>query len=171
MKTFIYLFIFSSIAFCQNNINRNTLPKESLVEKTRYTGYRLGTITYSKLFRDFLENDWDSPSTLVQVGWETKSIIYPTDNSPKAFTKSMCLIAGLEHGLFLPQFNWQMGLITKNNLEIGIGPYLTFIGTALILSVENRKGSGVLTYPVSIGIAIQKNEFALSLLVGFETPN
>ena len=156
MKTLVYLFICSSIAFCQNNINRNTLPKESLVEKIKYSGPRLGIIKYSKGFGEILDDVWDTPSTIMQVGWETKLIIAPIDNGLKGFTKLIWLFAGFEEGIFLPQFNWQMGLITKNNLELGIGPHMSFTGPALGFSVENILGSIGMTYPISLNIAVQK---------------
>ena len=171
MKIITYLIIFSSIAFCQNNSNHNTSSKESLIKKIKHSGYRLGVIKYSKIFHDILEHTWDTPSTLVQVDLETESILYHQNKGSKAFTKSMWLFSGFDQELFLPQFNWKMGLFTKNDLEIGIKPHISLTGTTLIISVENTLCSSVLTYPASLSISVKKHEYFLSLLIGFETSN
>ena len=171
MKIILYILVCSSLTFCQNNNNLNTEIKEPLFEKTKYSGPRFGFINYSKDFGEILDYVWDTPSTIMQVGWETKLIIAPIDNGFKGFTKLIWLFAGFEEGIFLPQLNWQMGLITKNNIELGIGPHMSFIGPALCFSAENTFSAIGMRYPISLNIAVQKNEYFVSFLIGFETPN
>ncbi len=163
----ILLYLFPSISFCQTTIIDNS-NKEPVIKRINFTGPRLGFVTYNDHYGDILKVAFDIPATLTQFGWENELRFKPQSNGLTGTTKLIWLFAGFERGVFLPQLNCQVGLITQKGLEFGIGPYLSFTGPALSFSLEKSYNSGALIYPISFNFAVQEENFFFSVLFGFE---
>jgi hypothetical protein len=162
LKFLWYPVFILTFSYCQDNDTDG-----GFVKRIKFSGPRIGIVHYSAHFGDILERAFDVPPTLTVIGWENE-LQFKQNRGLIGTTKLIWLFAGFEQGVFLPQFHWQIGIITNKHLEFGLGPYLSFTGPALAVSLEKTLGKGPLVYPVKAGIAFQEKDYFITLLLGFE---
>jgi hypothetical protein len=61
----------------------------------------------------------------------------------------------------------QAGVRTKNGAEFGVGPNVTPVGVALVLSAGMTYRAGVLNVPVNVAVVPSRSGVRVSVLSGF----
>jgi len=77
------------------------------------------------------------------------------------------LLGGLEQGRALPSLSWLAGVRTKNGTEFGVGPNVTPVGVALVVSAGMTYRAGVLNVPVNVAVVPSRSGVRVSVLSGF----
>jgi hypothetical protein len=104
---------------------------------------------------------------ITQFGWQFEKQFYNGPNGPMAVTEAVILLGGLEQGRALPSLSWLAGVRTKNGTEFGVGPNVTPVGVALVLSAGMTYRAGVLNVPVNVAVVPSRSGVRVSVLSGF----
>ena len=104
---------------------------------------------------------------VTQFGWQVEKQFFTRQDGPTAITEGVVLLGGLEQGVVLPSLSWLVGIRTKGGRELGIGPNITPVGTALAIAAGRTFRAGVLNVPVNLAVVPSKSGVRVSLLGGF----
>jgi hypothetical protein len=122
-----------------------------------------GSIVDSVRGRDSL-----SLSRLVtQFGWHVEREIASSEQGPSAVTEWVLLIGGLEQGIALPSLSWLVGVRTKGNFELGVGPNITPFSTSLVVAGGAIYRSGALNIPLNVAVIPSRIGTRVTFLTGY----
>jgi hypothetical protein len=114
-----------------------------------------------------LDDDVTVGSVVTQFGWQFEKQFYSGPTGPTAVTEWVFLLGGLEQGVALPSLSWLVGIRTKGGTEFGVGPNVTPVGAALVISAGKTYRVGVVNVPVNLAVVPSKSGVRVSLLTGF----
>jgi len=115
------------------------------------------------------ESSVDIGAGVSQFGWQFERRFYSSGSGLTAVTEWVVLIGGIEQGVMLPSLSWLVGLRTTNGAEVGIGPNVTPVGSAVAIAAGMTFRTGALNIPVNVAIVPAKSGIRVSLLTGFNT--
>ena len=102
-----------------------------------------------------------------QFGWQFEKQFYGRHGGPAAITEAVVLVGGLEQGVVLPSLSWLVGVRTADGFELGVGPNITPVGTALVAAMGKTFRVGILNVPVNVAVVPSKAGLRVSFLTGF----
>ena len=140
-----------------------------LVRELNRSGPRFGITWLAGDIVDTLKakHDIDVAPIITQFGWQFERQLASLENGPVALNEFVLLVGGLDQGEFLPSLTWLVGIRTRSNFEIGLGPNITPAGVALALSSGVTYRVGALAVPVNIAVVPSKLGPRISILTGF----
>jgi hypothetical protein len=111
----------------------------------------------------------DLKPVITQFGWQWEKQLAGGEGGIVALSEWVLLVGGMEQSTLLPSLTWIVGLRTAKGFELGVGPNITAIGTAIALAAGVNLRRGALSFPISLAIVPSKSGVRVSLLVGFTT--
>lgn len=142
-----------------------------VVPPVKLSGPRVGITVLSSGIVDTLKDRTftDVGAVVTQFGWQFEKRFGTSDNGLTPVTEWVLLLGGLEQGVALPSLTWLVGLRARNGAEVGIGPNLTPVGSALAVAAGMTLRSGRLNFPMNLAVVPSKSGMRVSLLAGFNT--
>jgi hypothetical protein len=107
-------------------------------------------------------------SMITQFGWQLERRIYDGGTgNVDAISEWVVLVGGLDQGLVLPSVSWLVGVRTKGNTELAVGPNVTPAGVALAIAAGYTYRAGALNIPVNVALVPSASGMRVSILTGF----
>lgn len=150
----------------------DTLPR--LVERN-LSGPRFG-LTYVGIKPELKEFLGDEYHPLIsQFGWHFEHQIRPEGGGPQFIIQVVPMVAGVEHGYFIPNATLAVGIRLPSGFEAGMGPNIQFpknlergrVTSALVVAVGKSFHYGGVSVPVNIAYAINPTGNRVSLVLGY----
>ena len=151
----------------------DTLPR--LVERNM-SGPRFG-LTYVMIKEELKESlpPGEFHRVISQFGWHFEHQIMPEGGGPQFLIQFVPMVAGVEHGFFIPNATVAVGIRLPGGLEAGMGPNIQFpknlergrVTSALVLAVGKSFHYGGVSVPVNIAYAINPNGNRVSFILGY----
>ena len=140
-------------------------------ETISLAGPRFGLTVLSDGVRDKLSRDAgiDVGPVISQFGWQKEKRFLSGPDGLTGVTEWVLLFGGMDQGVFVPSFNWLVGLRTVKGVEFAVGPNLTPAGVALAAAAGVTFRAGNLNLPVNIAAVPSKSGVRVSVLAGFNT--
>ena len=114
-----------------------------------------------------LKDRFDVKPIVTQFGWQFETRFLSTSDGFAGLSEWIPLVAGVEQGVFLPSLSWLVGFRTAKGNEIGFGPNISLGGVGLVLAGGITARTETLNFPFNIAVALYKQSYTISLLVGF----
>ncbi len=152
----------------------DTLPR--LVERN-LSGPRFG-LTYVGIKEELLERlpPGEFHRVISQFGWHFEYQIAPEGGGPQFVLQAVPMVAGVEHGYFIPNVTFAVGIRLPGGFESGIGPNIQLpknlerggrVTSALLLAVGRTFHYGGVSVPINVAYAINPNGNRLSFILGY----
>ncbi len=153
----------------------DTQPR--LVERNM-NGPRFG-LTYVGIKKELREllPPGEFHSVISQFGWHFEYQIMPEGGGPQFIIQVVPMVAGVEHGYFIPNATLAVGIRLPSGFEAGIGPNIQFpknlefeegrTTSALLVAVGKSFHYGGVSIPVNIAYAINPNGNRVSFVLGY----
>ncbi len=152
----------------------DTLPR--LVERNM-SGPRFG-LTYVGIKPELLEllPPGEFHRIISQFGWHFEHQIAPEGGGPQFLLQFVPMVAGVEHGFFIPNVTFAVGIRLPSGFEAGIGPNIQLpknlesggnVTSALLVAVGKTFDFGGVSIPVNIAYAINPNGNRVSFVLGY----
>src|SRR3984893_17726560 len=155
-----------TLATCAPALSQTALPP--VADMVSLSGPRFGFTVLSDGVVKTLETDGIRVGpALTQFGWQFEKQFYHGPNGPTAVTKPVLLFGVRERGRAVPSLSWPAGVRTKNGSEFGVGPNITPVGVALVVSAGVTFRAGVLNVPVKVAGGPSRSGVRVTLLSGF----
>ena len=134
-------------------------------------GPRVGMTFMSNGVRGKLSDEFDMEvgSMISQFGWQKEKRFLSSPTGLTGVTEFVLLVGGMEQGVFLPSFNWLVGMRTAKGIEFAVGPNVTAAGLAMAAAAGVTFQAGNLNIPVNLAAVPSKSGLRVSLLAGFNT--
>ena len=158
---------------------QQTLDTLPLLVERNMSGPRFG-LTYvwiKEELRELLPPGEFHP-VISQFGWHFEHQITPHGGGPQFLIQFVPMVAGVEHGMFIPNATLALGIRLPDGFEAGIGPNLQFpknleferggeVTSALVVAVGKTFSYGGVNIPFDIVYAINPNGNRLSFVLGY----
>ncbi len=153
----------------------DTLPR--LVERNM-SGPRFG-VTYVGIKEELKEllPPGDFHRVISQFGWHFEHQITPEGGGPQFVIQFVPMVAGVEHGFFIPNATLAVGIRLPGGFESGIGPNIQLpknleleggrVTSALLVAVGKSFHYGGVSIPLNIAYAINPNGNRVSFILGY----
>jgi hypothetical protein len=153
----------------------DTLPR--LVERNM-SGPRFG-LTYVGIKEELKERlpPGEFHRVISQFGWHFEYQIAPEGGGPQFLMQVVPMVAGVEHGYFIPNVTVAVGIRLPGGFESGIGPNIQLpknlefdrgqVTSALLVAVGKTFHYGGVSIPVNIAYAINPNGNRVSFVLGY----
>lgn len=164
MLAFMVILVFASTDASAQDTQR---PAETF----NLSGPRVGVTFLSDGVREQLNDEFDVQvgSVISQFGWQKEKRFLSSPNGLTGVTEFVLLVGGMEQGVFLPSFNWLVGMRTAKGVEFAVGPNVTAAGFAMAAAAGVTFQAGNLNIPVNLAAVPSKSGLRVSLLAGFNT--
>jgi hypothetical protein len=143
----------------------DTLPR--LVERN-LSGPRFG-LTYVGIKKELRERlpPGEFHRVISQFGWHFEYQITPEGGGPQFVLQFVPMVAGVEHGYFIPNATVAVGIRLPEGFEAGIGPNIQFPKN--LRSGERATSAllGGVSVPINVAYAINPNGNRLSFILGY----
>jgi hypothetical protein len=154
------------LVMCAPALSQTPLPP--IDDPVSLSGPRFGLTALSGGVVKTLKNEGVSIGpALTQFGWQFERQFYDGSNGPTPITEAVLLFGGLEQGVALPSLSWLAGVRTKNGTEFGVGPNITPVGIALVVSGGMTFRAGIMNVPVNVAVVPSRAGVRVTLLSGF----
>ncbi len=154
----------------------DTLPR--LVERN-LSGPRFG-LTYVGIKKELRERlpPGEFHRVISQFGWHFEYQIAPEGGGPQFVLQAVPMVAGVEHGYFIPNVTFAVGIRLPGGFESGIGPNIQLpknlefesggsVTSALLVAVGKTFHYGGVSVPINVAYAINPNGNRLSFILGY----
>ncbi len=152
----------------------DTLPR--LVERN-LSGPRFG-LTYVGIKPELLERlpPGEFHRVISQFGWHFEYQIAPEGGGPQFVIQFVPMVAGVEHGFFIPNATVAVGIRLPSGFEAGIGPNIQLpknlesggeVTSALVVAVGKTFHYGGVSVPLNIAYAINPTGNRVSFVLGY----
>ncbi len=155
----------------------DTLPR--LVERN-LSGPRFG-LTYVGIKEELKDRlpPGEFHRIITQFGWHFEHQITPEGGGPQFVIQFVPMVAGVEHGYFIPNATLAIGIRLPGGFESGLGPNIQFpknlnfddgerkVTSALVVAVGKSLHYGGVSIPLNIVYAINPNGNRLSFIMGY----
>ncbi len=152
----------------------DSLPR--LVERN-LSGPRFG-ITYVGIKKELREHlaPGEFHRIISQFGWHFEYQIAPEGGGPQFILQAVPMVAGVEHGFFIPNVTFAVGIRLPSGFEAGIGPNIQLpknlesggkVTSALLVAVGKTFDFGGVSIPINIAYAINPNGNRVSFVLGY----
>lgn len=140
-----------------------------LVRELSRSGPRFGITWLAPGVQDTLSSRLDTKiqPVITQFGWQYERQFASLENGPVALNEWILLVGGLDQGVFLPSLTWLVGIRTRSQYELGVGPNATPAGVALAVSVGKTFRAGALNVPLNLAVVPSRFGPRVSMLTGF----
>ena len=151
----------------------DTLPR--LVERN-LSGPRFG-LTYVGIkpeLKKFLGDEYHP--LISQFGWHFEHQIAPEGGGPQFVIQFVPMVAGVEHGFFIPNATLAVGIRLPGGFEAGMGPNIQLpknlepegqVSSALLVAAGKTFHYGGVSVPFNIAYAINPNGNRVSFILGY----
>src|SRR5579862_5541910 len=99
--------------------------------------------------------------------WQAELDFASQPDGVSGVTALIPALAGVEQRAFLPSITWIIGFRTPGGFEAGVGPDLSFDGTALAVAAGYTARSGTLNIPFNLGVTPGASGVRVSFTTGF----
>ena len=114
-------------------------------------------------------------SVISQFGWHFEYQIMPEGGGPQFIIQVVPMVAGVEHGYFIPNATLAVGIRLPSGFEAGMGPNIQFpknlergrVTSALVVAVGKSFHYGGVSVPVNIAYAINPTGNRVSFVLGY----
>ncbi len=158
---------------------QRTLDTPPLLVERNMSGPRFG-LTYvwiKEELKDRLPPGEFHP-VMSQFGWHFEHQITPEGGGPQFVIQFVPMVAGVEHGMFIPNATLAVGIRLPGGFESGIGPNIQFpknleferggeVTSALVVAVGKTFHYGGVNIPFDIVYAINPKGNRLSFIMGY----
>ncbi len=152
----------------------DTLPR--LVERNM-SGPRFG-LTYVGIKEELKAylRPGEFHRVISQFGWHFEHQITPEGGGPQFVIQFVPMVAGVEHGFFIPHATIAVGIRLPGGFESGIGPNIQLpknlasegkVTSALVVAVGKTFHYGGVNIPVNIAYTINPNGNRVSFILGY----
>ena len=151
----------------------DTLPR--LVERN-LSGPRFG-LTYVGIKDELKERlpPGEFHRVISQFGWHFEHQITPEGGGPQFVIQFVPMVAGVEHGFFIPNATLAVGIRLPSGFEAGIGPNIQLpknlargsVTSALLVAVGKSFHFGEVSIPMNVAYAINPNGNRVSFILGY----
>ena len=151
----------------------DTLPR--LVERN-LSGPRFG-LTYVGIKDELKERlpPGEFHRVISQFGWHFEHQITPEGGGPQFVIQFVPMVAGVEHGFFIPNATLAVGIRLPSGFEAGIGPNIQLpknlargsVTSALLVAVGKSFHFGGVSIPMNVAYAINPNGNRVSFVLGY----
>lgn len=134
------------------------------------SGPRYGAIWLSTGIADTISAHFKNQkinSTTSLFGWEFERELLKNPGAMTPVSSLVLGVAGLDQGLVLPSATWIIGMRTRDDFELGIGPNVSLAGPALALTGGMTFHSGALNIPLDVAYVSSRIGTRVSLTTGF----
>lgn len=133
------------------------------------SGPRFGVTVLGGSIRTTLRNEHqiDVSPVITQFGWQLEKQFGGDGQSFTGITELVALIGGTEQNQVLPSLSWLVGFRNSRGYEVGVGPNITPIGSAVAFVGGLTRRVGSLNVPVNVAIVPSRDGVRVSLLSGF----
>lgn len=147
------------------------LDEPPLLVERNLSGPRLGLtfVGIAEHLKPYVEH-LDIPRVVSQFGWHFEHQISPTGGGPQFVIQFVPLIAGVEHGKFLPSVTFAMGIRFPSGIEAGLGPNLQIAddpSTGLVIGIGKSFNYGGVNIPVNLAYTLNPNGNRFTILLGY----
>lgn len=109
---------------------------------------------------------------LSQFGWHFEYLVLPKGGGPSFAVQFVPLVAGVEHGTFIPSATLALGIRMPSGIEFGMGPNILFGGenifnTALVIAFGKSFDYGGVSIPIDFVVATNPKGNRFSIIVGY----
>ena len=111
-----------------------------------------------------------------QFGWHFEHQIAPEGGGPQFLLQFVPMVAGVEHGFFIPNATFAVGIRLPSGFEAGIGPNIQLpknlesggkVTSALLVAVGKTFDFGGVSIPLNIAYAINPSGNRVSFVLGY----
>lgn len=153
----------------------DTLPR--LVERNM-SGPRFG-LTYVGIKEELKQRlpPGEFHRVISQFGWHFEHQITPEGGGPQFLIQAVPMVAGVEHGYFIPNVTVAVGIRLPGGFESGIGPNIQLpknlefdrgeVSSALLVAVGKTFHYGGVSIPMNIAYAFNPNGNRVSFVLGY----
>jgi hypothetical protein len=135
----------------------------------KLSGPRFGVTVLGGGITDRLRREFDvdiSP-VITQFGWQAETQFGGGGGDIVGVTELVMLAGGLEQNQFLPSVSWLVGFRTASGYELGVGPNVTAVSSALAVAGGYTRRYGNLNVPLNVAIVPSSSGLRVSILAGF----
>jgi hypothetical protein len=100
-------------------------------------------------------------------GWHFEQVVRPQIGGPSLVMEEVLLVAGLDQGTAIPSASFLMGVRTPSGWELGMGPNVSPMGTALVVGVGKTFRYGGVTIPLNLAFVTSKGALRTSFVLGY----
>jgi hypothetical protein len=140
------------------------------IPQVKRSGPRYGVIWLSPQLTDSIsaknKHQKINPTTSL-FGWEFQTELLQNPRGAVPIASIVLGVAGLDQGLVLPSATWLVGMRSRDDFELGIGPNVSLAGAALAITGGMTFHSGALNIPVDVAYVSSKLGTRISLTTGF----
>ncbi len=104
---------------------------------------------------------------ITQFGWQKEKRFLSSPDGFTGVTEFVALVGGMEQGVFVPSFNWLVGVRTAEGVEFAAGPNLTPWGTGMAAAAGVTFKAGNLNIPLNFAAVRSRSGVRVSMLMGF----
>jgi hypothetical protein len=131
-------------------------------------GPRVGMTVLSDSVREKLSSSGrEVGPAITQFGWQKEKRFLSSPDGFTGVTEFVALVGGMEQGIFIPSFNWMVGVRTKEGVEFAAGPNLTPWGTGMAAAAGVTFKAGNLNIPLNFAAVRSRSGVRVSVLAGF----
>jgi hypothetical protein len=104
---------------------------------------------------------------ITQFGWQKEKRFLSSPDGFTGVTEFVALVGGMEQGVFLPSFNWLVGVRTADGVEFAAGPNVTPWGAGMAAAAGVTFRAGNLNIPLNFAAVRSRSGVRVSVLAGF----
>ncbi len=104
---------------------------------------------------------------ITQFGWQKEKRFLSSPDGFTGVTEFVALVGGMEQGMFIPSFNWLVGVRTAEGVEFAAGPNLTPWGAGIAAAAGVTFKAGNLNIPLNFAAVRSQSGVRVSMLMGF----
>ena len=156
---------------------RQTSDTQPRLVERNMNGPRFG-LTYVGIKKELREllPPGEFHSVISQFGWHFEYQIAPEGGGPQFVLQFVPMVAGVEHGFFIPNATVAVGIRLPSGFEAGIGPNIQLpknlesggeVTSALVVAVGKTFHYGGVSVPVNIAYAINPTGNRVSFVLGY----
>ena len=157
---------------------QQTLDTLPLLVERNMSGPRFG-LTYVGIKKELKERlpPGEFHRVISQFGWHFEYQITPDGGGPQFLLQFVPMVAGVEHGMFIPNATLAVGIRLPGGFESGIGPNFQLpknlefdrgkVTSALVVAVGKTFHYGGVSIPFDIVYAFNPNGNRVSFVLGY----
>ncbi len=131
-------------------------------------GPRFGlTLLSDGVVEELAQRDIVVRPNITQFGWQFERQFFTRTSGTTMVTEWVALVGGMEQNVVLPSLSWLVGFRTPDGAEFGIGPNITPVGTAMVLTAGMTFRTGAANIPVNVAVVPSKAGTRVTIVTGF----
>jgi hypothetical protein len=137
------------------------------MEHRSMSGPRLGITFVTGAQGTQALTDHNLPSPISQFGWHFEQQVVPRGGGPQFVIEEVILAGAVEQGTVVPAGTLLFGIRMPNGFEVGMGPNVTPLGSALAIGAGTSIRYGGVSIPLDFAVVTSPGAVRFSFLIGY----